>query len=175
MTDLQALRSRYRAQKTTLLQSLAAGGMSTRGVRATLRKLSDLADATLQKLWQQAGFGSPFALVAVGGFGRRELFPYSDVDVLVLLPDDQSPDQDAQLKSSIEVFIGSCWDAGLEIGSSVRTVSECLQEAANDVTVQTSLLEARLVTGSAELFAGFCKQYFAALDRMPFLSPRRLN
>ena len=65
-------------------------------------------------------------LLAVGGFGRGELFPYSDVDVLVLLPDEHSPDLDATLKARIEGLIGSCWDAGLEIGSSVRSVAECL-------------------------------------------------
>ena len=126
MTDLQALRSRYRSQKATLFESLAAGGTASRGVSSTLGKLSKLADATLQKLWRQAGFDSPFALLAVGGFGRGELFPYSDVDVLVLLPDQHSPDLDAPLKALIEGFIGSCWDAGLEIGSSVRSVAECL-------------------------------------------------
>src|SRR5450830_1385216 len=137
MTDLKALRNQYRAEKSTLLQSLASSGPSTRGVRATLGKLSDLADRALKTLWQQAGFERHFSLLAVGGFGRGELFPYSDVDVLVLMPDDQSPDTDAPLKAKIERFIGSCWDAGLEIGSSVRTVAECLNEAANDVTIQT--------------------------------------
>ncbi|MDO8251614.1 MAG: [protein-PII] uridylyltransferase [Rhodoferax sp.] len=175
MTDLQALRSRYRAQKTTLLQSLASSGASTRGVRATLGKLSGLADATLKTLWQNAGFSSPFALAAVGGYGRAELFPYSDVDVLVLLPDDQSPDRDAQLKARIEGFIGSCWDAGLEIGSSVRTVTECLNEAARDVTVQTSLIESRLITGNVALFAAFEKQFFAALDPQAFFVAKTLE
>jgi len=175
MTDLQALRSRYRAQKTTLLQSLASSGASTRGVRATLGKLSGLADATLKTLWRNAGFSSPFALAAVGGYGRGELFPFSDVDVLVLLPDDQSPDTDAQLRTRIEGFIGSCWDAGLEIGSSVRTVTECLNEAARDVTVQTSLIESRLITGNVALFAAFEKQFFAALDPQAFFVAKTLE
>jgi [protein-PII] uridylyltransferase len=175
MTDSQALRNHYRAEKSALLQSLTSSGPSTRGVRATLGKLSDLADTTLKTLWQQAGLSSPFALVAVGGFGRGELFPYSDVDVLVLLPDDQSPEHDAQLKARIEGFIGSCWDAGLEIGSSVRTVAECLNEAANDVTVQTALIESRLITGSAELFAAFEKHFFAALDPQAFFVAKTLE
>jgi len=175
MTDSQALRNHYRAEKSALLQSLTSSGPSTRGVRATLGKLSDLADTTLKTLWQQAGLSSPFALVAVGGFGRGELFPYSDVDVLVLLPDDQSPEHDAQLKARIEGFIGSCWDAGLEIGSSVRTVAECLNEAANDVTVQTALIESRLITGSVELFAAFEKHFFAALDPQAFFVAKTLE
>ena len=76
MTDLPALRTHYRAQKAALLQSLAASGTSTRGVRTALGQLSDLADETLTALWTHAGFTSPFALLAVGGFGRGELFPY---------------------------------------------------------------------------------------------------
>ncbi len=175
MTDLPALRTRYRAEKAALFQALLASGTSTRGVSAALHKLSALADATLQTLWQNAGFAAPFALLAVGGFGRGELFPYSDVDVLVLLPDDQSPDHDPALKARIEGFIGSCWDAGLEIGSSVRSVSECLQEAALDVTVQTSLLEARLITGSNELFQGFETLFFAALDPQAFFVAKTLE
>ena len=175
MTDLQALRSRYRAQKSTILEAIASPGTTTRGVRATLGKLSALADGTLKTLWRQAGFTRPFALIAVGGFGRGELFPYSDVDVLVLLPNEHSPATDAQLKTQIEGFIGSCWDAGLEIGSSVRTVAECLEEAARDVTVQTSLLEARLITGSAELFAGFERQFFSAIDPGAFFIAKTLE
>ncbi len=176
MPDLPALRSQFRAQKSALLASLASSGTSsTRGVRATLGALSKLADATLKTLWRKAGFTSHFVLVAVGGFGRSELFPYSDVDVLVLLPDGQAPDQDVQLKSRIEGFIGSCWDAGLEIGSSVRTVTQCLDEAANDVTVQTSLLEARLITGSANLFATFQEQFFSALDPHAFFVAKTLE
>ncbi|MEN9376586.1 MAG: hypothetical protein RL710_1743 [Pseudomonadota bacterium] len=175
MTDLPALRTHYRAQKAALLQSLAASGTSTRGVRTALGQLSDLADETLTALWTHAGFTSPFALLAVGGFGRGELFPYSDIDVLVLLPNDQLPDQNEALKSQIEGFIGSCWDVGLDIGSSVRTVDECLHEAAQDVTVQTSLIESRLITGSAALCAGFQKQFFAALDPKAFFVAKTLE
>lgn len=175
MTDLQALRNHYRAEKSALLESLASSGSSTRSVRATLGKLSKLADTTLKTLWQQAGFDRPFALLAVGGFGRGELYPYSDVDVLVLLPDDQSPENDVQLKTRIEGFIGSCWDAGLEIGSSVRTVSECLNEAASDVTIQTALIESRLITGNTKLFTAFHQKFLAAIDPQAFFVAKTLE
>ncbi len=105
MIEVSTLRGRYRADKTALLASLADSGASTRGVNAALHQLSDLADALLCTLWQQAGFTDVFALLAVGGFGRHELFPHSDVDVLVLLPNDQSPEHDAGLKAQIEGFI----------------------------------------------------------------------
>ena len=175
MSDALALRARYRADKAALLQSLAASGTVTRGVRGALARLAVLTDDTLRLLWQQAGLTSPLALVAVGGFGRTELFPCSDIDVLLLLPDDQSPQHDPALKARLESFIGSCWDAGLEIGSSVRTVEECLQEAARDVTVQTSLLEARLITGNAALYADFQRRYFAALDPRAFFVAKTLE
>jgi len=175
MIELSALRAKYRADKAALLSALAASGASTRGVHAALHKLAALADDLLRNLWQRAGLAEPFALLAVGGFGRRELFPHSDVDVLLLLPDDQSPNDDAALKARLEGFIGSCWDAGLEIGSSVRTVSTCLSEAHKDVTVQTSLLEARLITGSAALFDGFQKQFMAAMDPQAFFIAKTLE
>ncbi|MFZ4623626.1 MAG: [protein-PII] uridylyltransferase [Rhodoferax sp.] len=169
------LRSQYRTDKAALLAALAASGCATRGVNAALLGLSRLADIALRKLWREAGFSAPFALLAVGGFGREELFPHSDVDVLVLLPDDQSPEHDAGLKEQIERFIGSCWDTGLEIGSSVRSVSECLSESAKDMTVQTALLEARLIIGSAGLFADFQQQYFVAMDPQAFFVGKTLE
>ncbi len=175
LADLSALRSQYRADKAALLTSLANSGAATRGVNTALRALSRLADAALEHLWQRAGFTPDFALVAVGGFGRTELFPHSDVDVLVLLPDDQSPDHDTALKAQIEGFIGSCWDAGLEIGSSVRSLAECLNEAEKDVTVQTSLLEARLIVGCKDLFARFQKSFFAELDPKAFFVAKTLE
>ncbi len=175
MTELSALRTHYRADKAALLSALSSSGASTRGIHAALHRLAALADDLLKKLWLRAGFGGPFALLAVGGFGRRELFPHSDVDVLLLLPDDQSPELDAELKARIEGFIGSCWDVGLEIGSSVRTLPECLSEAVKDVTVQTSLLDARLITGNAALFEDFQKQFMVAIDPQAFFIAKTLE
>ncbi|MBT3065332.1 [protein-PII] uridylyltransferase [Rhodoferax sp. U11-2br] len=175
MTQHTRMRSQYRADKSLLLAELAGSGAATRGVNAALVGLSRLADDALRQLWQQAGFSSGCALLAVGGFGRNELFPHSDVDVLVLLPDDVSPEADPALKTLIEGFIGSCWDAGLEIGSSVRNISDCLEEAAKDVTVQTALLEARLITGSQSLFAAFQKAYFATIDAHAFFVAKTLE
>src|SRR5690606_36128995 len=106
----------------------------------------------------------------VGGFGRGELFPYSDVDVLLLLP---PPDHAASVEPTrLEAFIGHCWDAGLEIGSSVRTADECLAEAAKDVTVQTSLLESRLVIGDRRLYTDFCRRFRAAIDPPAFFAAK---
>jgi [protein-PII] uridylyltransferase len=159
------LRTAYRARKLALLDQLR----SARSVHAVLRRLAALADDALTALWMEAGFDQRLALVAVGGFGRGELFPCSDVDVMLLLPEDHAPEVDP---ARIEAFIGRCWDAGLEIGSSVRTVSECLTEAAKDVTVQTSLLEARLVAGGAKLFGDFQERFAASIDPQAFFTAK---
>jgi [protein-PII] uridylyltransferase len=175
MTDLHALRDAYRRDKAALLADMQATGASARGIRTALRRLSGLAGGLLCTLWRKAQLPSDLALVAVGGFGRDQLFPYSDVDVLLLLPDARCADDCAELRARLEKFIGSCWDAGLEIGSSVRTLAECMAEAAADVTVQTSMLEARLVCGDSALFDQFQKRYRAQLDPQAFLVAKTLE
>ena len=170
-----ALRALYREQKNAMLDSLRAGGAGTRGIRGALTRLAGLTDASLRGLWQANGFGGDLALLAVGGYGRGELFPYSDVDVLLLLPDAADPARDTALRQRIEAFIGQCWDIGLEIGSSVRTVPECLSVAQGDVTVQTALLEARLLVGNRRLFKGFQARFSAQLDALDFFSAKRLE
>jgi len=175
MGDLSALRLQYRSDKAALMAQLGVQGSSIRGVRSALQKLSRLTDQTLQVLWNRAGFGPGFALVAVGGFGRGELFPYSDVDVLVLLPDGSEPDQDEALKTRLEGFIGSCWDLGLEIGSSVRTTADCVAEAAKDVTVQTSLLECRLICGGKAQFNTLVNLLSEAMDPKAFFVAKTLE
>jgi [protein-PII] uridylyltransferase len=175
MDDLAALRQRYRDDKAALFAQLGESGASARGVRQALTRLSRLTDQTLKTLWQRAGFGPRFALLAVGGFGRGELFPHSDVDVLVLLPDGCVPDADADLKPRIEGFIGACWDLGLEIGSSVRTADDCVSEAEKDVTVQTSLLECRLITGYRAGFNALVRRLGEAMDPKAFFVAKTLE
>ena len=175
LADLAALRDTYKRDKAAVLQTLASSGSAVRGLKQTLRQLSILADGLLIQLWHNAGFSADLTLVAVGGFGRAELFPYSDVDVLVLLPAGQTPENTPGLQTQLECFIGSCWDTGLEIGSSVRSLDECLAEAAKDITVQTSLLESRRVTGNTRLFTEFQKQYQEAMDPQAFLVAKTLE
>jgi [protein-PII] uridylyltransferase len=175
MTDLKALRTEYRTGKALILERMGAPGASARDVRQSLHKLARQADGMLTKLWTLAGLASPFALLGVGGFGRGELFPYSDVDVLVLLPDGHSPETDPVLKGKIETFIGYCWDVGLEIGSSVRTLYDCLAEAEKDVTVQTALLEHRLITGNPAIVAAFKTAFFVGMDAQAFFVAKTLE
>ena len=92
---------------------------------------------------------SPHALLAVGGYGRGELLPYSDVDLGLLLAGPLSGDE----QSAVECFITFLWDIGLEVGHSVRSVEESAGAAAADITIMTSLLEARLLAGPESLLA----------------------
>ncbi|MDF1485149.1 [protein-PII] uridylyltransferase [Ramlibacter sp. H39-3-26] len=175
MTELPALRDDYRQKKEQLFDAVRTSGASARGVHVVLRQLARLTDHVLTTLWQHAGFAPDAALIAVGGYGRGELFPYSDVDVLLLLPLGAGPAADPALQARIEAFIGNCWDTGLEIGSSVRTVDECLAEAAKDVTIQTALLEARRIAGAAALFDAFRARFMKAMDPRAFFIAKTLE
>ena len=168
MADLPVYREQYRQEKQALWTHIANSAANGRGVKRALMRLAQLADKLLIQLWNQAGFKQGEALIAVGGFGRGELFPSSDVDVLVLLPDGANPEDSIDLKTRLETFIGSCWDSGLEIGSSVRTLHDCLEESEKDITVQTSLLESRFVTGSRPLFNKFLESYQGAMGPHAF-------
>ena len=173
--NLQALREAYRRDKAALVATLFAPLPTVRGIHGLLRKFTRLADRLLQTLWKASALPPGLALLAVGGFGRGQLLPYSDVDVLVLLPDSSHAALGTDTRARVEDFIRNCWDAGLEIGSSVRSVQECLEEAAGDVTVQTSLLEARRICGSASLFAHFEREFRASIDPRAFLTAKTLE
>ena len=175
MPQLALTREQYRSGKSALFDSLATSGASTRGIRGMLQKLAKHTDITLQKLWLLADFAPDACLVAVGGYGRGELFPHSDVDVLLLLPDDSAVDNNTDLKAKIEQFISNCWDSGLEIGSSVRTASQCTEEAAKDVTVQTSLMEARLVIGDQKSFDDLKAQLASVMNAKAFFIAKTLE
>jgi [protein-PII] uridylyltransferase len=168
-------RSSFRTEKQVVLDRIAATLASTRSVKAQLRELSDVADSALRTLWQQAAFPDSVSLLAVGGYGRGELFPHSDIDVLILLPDGMDAQADDTFKTSASNFITSCWDAGMEIGSSVRTISECLSESEADITVQTSLLESRRLAGSAFLHERFSNAYRHALKPQAFFTAKTLE
>lgn len=172
------LKTHFRQSKSQLIAAMQASGPSTRSMSSLLLKLSQLADKTLQTLWEIAEFQADYTLLAVGGYGRAELFPHSDVDVLLLLPDAVSSSVlDAQplLRQRIEDFISSCWDVGLEIGSSVRTVADCVSQAENEVTVQTSLLESRLIVGNKLLYSRFTEAFTASLDPKAFFVAKTLE
>ncbi len=139
-------------------EALAAAGISLterfgRGesVNDLVRLRAAIVDQLLIHLWQQhAGdLADDAALVAVGGYGRGELHPYSDVDIMILVAD-QLPDR---VEATVSAFVAALWDVGLEIGHSVRNVDQCRAQSADDITVVTTLTEARLIIGPEILFA----------------------
>jgi [protein-PII] uridylyltransferase len=136
-----------------------------------LAALTAATDNLLKQLWAQAGLSSAHSLCAVGGYGRAEQFPHSDVDLLILVPEE--PQGAAQ--SALENFIGQCWDAGLPLGHSVRTIEQCLQEASADITVQTSLLELRYLAGSRAVARRVQQRLRQQLDALRFFEAKQLE
>ena len=130
-----------------------------------------LIDRTLTALWKNAGMPAEAALVAVGGYGRGELFPYSDIDILLLL----GSEPDASTRDKLETLIGLFWDVGLEVGHSVRTIEACVETSRNDITVQTTLLEARRICGNRALYERLGATMQAALDTPAFFEAKRLE
>jgi [protein-PII] uridylyltransferase len=173
--DIQTLREAHRAGKVALQNSLLSPSLQARGVKGVLRQLAKHTDQTLRLVWRIAEMPSALTLVAVGGYGRGELFPASDVDVLVLLPESADPENDPLLRAQLERFIGLCWDAGLEIGSSVRKVAECVSEAAGDVTIQTALIESRWICGAKATLPELMAQVRAGLDANAFFTAKTLE
>ncbi|HEX4233253.1 MAG TPA: nucleotidyltransferase domain-containing protein, partial [Caldimonas sp.] len=165
------LRARFREGKAARLTQFMAARPSARGALRLVRALARDVDHTVLELWRDARMPADAALAAVGGYGRGELFPYSDVDVLVLLP----TGSDGEARAATERFIAACWDAGLEIGSSVRTVDECVAMALADVTVQTALLEARFLCGARKVFKAFARATATAMDAKAFLRAKTLE
>ncbi len=165
--DIAALRAEVKANQLQLKLNYE----QTQDARAVLVERCRQVDAVLKKLWDSFDFPASMSLAAVGGYGRGELYPASDIDLLILL----SQEANSVVQDKLERLIGSFWDIGLEIGHSVRTIQDCLNEAAGDITVQTSLLEARLLTGNNKLFATFQKRLRGNLDPLVFFEAKRLE
>lgn len=133
-------------------KDLAARFAAGAPVRGLVHEQARLIDQLLECAWHRLfpGAGADLALVAVGGYGRGELHPASDIDLLILVADDAAR---ARHRAAIERFLTLLWDLGAEVGHSVRSVEECVDEARRDITVATNLMEARLLAGPQALFA----------------------
>jgi [protein-PII] uridylyltransferase len=161
------LRDRLRQERTSIIDRFRAGGP----VDSLLRGLARAVDHLLREVAEATGITRRATLIAVGGYGRGELFPHSDVDVLILLR--QPPT--AEDRATIENLIGLLWDLGLALGHSVRTIDECHEEAARDVTVLTSMLESRLIAGSRSRYESFARAVVGALDREAYFRAKVLE
>lgn len=168
-TDLSELRQRYRTRRQTLGDQFFAEG----GLKRLTHGLKVNADETLRALWSSKPWPKGSSLLAVGGYGRGELFPGSDIDILVLLPSNQKFKAAAETRAT--EFIGNCWDLGLEIGHAIRTVDDCIVEAIQDVTVQTSLLESRWLAGSRLGLSQLEQRLIEVRDPQAFFQAKRME
>ncbi|ALM51337.1 [protein-PII] uridylyltransferase [Halomonas huangheensis] len=117
-------------------------------IRDLVRGRAWCMDQLLALAWQRhPGLDDGVALLAVGGYGRGELHPHSDIDLMFLLAEDD----DTPYREALTSFITFLWDIGLEIGHSVRSLNDCEREAEADVTVITNLLESRTLAGLEQL------------------------
>ena len=116
-----------------------------------VRARAFLVDEVLRTAWQRTLPNAPagVSLVAVGGYGRSELLPHSDIDILLLFDGDAL---DAN-RQALEQFLAFMWDIGLEVGSSVRSITDCVEYSRDDLTVITNLMEARYLDGDTKLYA----------------------
>ncbi|MDO8812381.1 MAG: [protein-PII] uridylyltransferase [Gallionella sp.] len=186
--DVTALRESLRSDRSALEQSFLEHNNAARLLAAHTR----LVDRYLRRVWRQLAMPDRIALAAVGGYGRCKLYPRSDIDLLILLdaesekllmeplairPGEQTTlakslvmaghPPDNALQQQLHQLISVLWDIGLEVGHSVRTVAQCMKESA-DITVQTNLLEARLLCGNKELFHELCDSVQQHLDLRAF-------
>ncbi|MBO1924985.1 [protein-PII] uridylyltransferase [Thiomicrorhabdus sp. 6S3-12] len=115
-------------------------------VSELLKERASFVDQILKKIWSNFVQDPDAALIAVGGYGRGELHPYSDIDLLVIAENSD------KLQSSLSEFITFLWDLGFDVGHSIRSLDDCYEEGLKDVTTATNLLEARWITGNYQAF-----------------------
>src|SRR5713226_1170289 len=164
LPPLKAALARGRAE---IRRRFEADGTAARAVREhsflidqLIRALYDLATDTIYPLANPTA-GKRMAIVAVGGYGRGEMAPFSDVDLLFLLPYKQTP----HTEQVIEFLLYLLWDLGLKVGQAVRSVAECLRYAKADLTIRTALLEARYVWGEQALYNELKQRFDAEIVR----------
>ncbi len=169
---LAALRASCRQGKALQVSAFLQAPPTAMAAQRLVRGLARHVDQTLRALLSLCPLPEGAALVAVGGYGRGELFPHSDIDVLVLLPAQADAEGSSE---AVAAFITACWDIGLEIGSSVRTVDDCVAEAQRDLTVQTALLESRPLAGPRRLHEAMMAATRGVLDPRAFLRAKTLE
>ncbi|MDH4185534.1 MAG: [protein-PII] uridylyltransferase [Nitrospira sp.] len=148
-------------QRRMIGQRVMAGATGAEIVAAMTELVDGLIVGGYRNALRQGGEAAASAglhhccLVALGGYGRRELAPYSDIDLMVLF----RPEAKAHVESLVRAVLHPLWDCGFQVGHSVRTIADCLELAQSDATVKTSMMESRFLAGSPELFEQFHSRY----------------
>jgi [protein-PII] uridylyltransferase len=127
-------------------------------------ELSQLVDSTLTKLWEELPDESrdTLAVVALGGYGRFEMAPHSDVDVMILFENEQTKVANAE---TAQRYLHSLWNLGFDVGHSVRTIKDCLNLYQTDVDVWASVLESRYVCGNSELMDHYTDAFLSHIEK----------
>ena len=164
---LPPLKAAYAAGTAEIRRRFEADGNASRAVREQsflvdqlIRTLHDFVAEHVYPLANPTS-GERLAIVAVGGYGRGELAPYSDIDLLFLLPYKQTP----HTEQVVEYLLYMLWDLGLKVGQATRSVADCLRYARQDLTIRTSLLEARYVWGEQSLYNELKQRFDAEIVR----------
>ena len=158
----------WRAQLKAAQEALKVDFYAHSNARRCLQQRTSFIDKLLRAVWKDTNIFNDTCLIAVGGYGRGELFPHSDIDVLILPPESPPP----QLNVKIEALVTLLWDIGLNVGHSVRTLSECVEEAARDATVMTNLLESRLLAGDHDRYLHYLQRIRNCIQPQAFLQAK---
>lgn len=141
---------------------------------AYLRAHTSVLDTAVLAMLAESGLPADrIAVAAVGGYGRGELYPYSDIDLLVLT--DESVKEDESCQTALATFTTRLWELGLTVGASVRSTSEFLSEAAEDVSIATTYLESRCLWGNGRLYAQARMHFAQTLDPRRFFRDKMLE
>jgi [protein-PII] uridylyltransferase len=167
MTTLVDLRDNYKAHRALIFDALVAPSQ----IDAALRAHALVVDDVLIAQWKKHGLDqTPLSLLAVGGYGRFELFPHSDVDILIL-----HNSVNIESIAGIQSFLSEAWDLGFDVGHSVRTIDECLSEAHADATVATALLERRSIVARNEDVVALHETWQKKFDVAHFVNAKRFE
>src|SRR6185312_8242545 len=158
---VEALRAVLQRGRSEIRRRFDAGASGTQAVREQsflmdqlIRSLYDFVGSHIYPLANPTA-GEHMAVVAVGGYGRGELAPYSDIDLLFLLPYKLTP----HTEQVVEYILYTLWDLGLKVGQATRSIEETLRQAQADLTVRTAVLEARYIWGDEKLFAEMKRRF----------------
>ena len=156
--DLDAVKAQVKAQLPELKRRFESG----ESIDTLVQLRSDFIDQLLIEYWLHflGDCSQDLALIAVGGYGRGELHPHSDIDLLILF---QENDLD-RCRDALEQYLAFLWDIGLNPGQSVRTIDDCVAESLKDISVTTNMLESRLLHGNQSLFKSM--QIHTSPDRL---------